>query len=582
MAFLSKPSFSFKIGITFVVLFAFIMAAVVITIRNEVERKYTRQYEETVTATLTATREEIAARHNHMRGQLKGLAEIASTENAFRLMVSGAVKYYQTPVVDFAMSHQPTMGLDALTIADWNGMILSAAHYRMDFERQFGAEIARLEEYSENSVIMSFLRQTGPFPCFTALEKVQVQGRTLYVLGGLEITPKMVQLFRGDANNAVVLALPNQTIAGSDSIDLPDIKRIDFSKKLESGIAIGVEENYSIGKITLPYVMADSTDLATLYLFHPRDELNQLLDQLANLLMIIGISGALLILILTPVLVKILLAPLEDLAEEADKLTLDNLDVNFKSGTKDETGVLADALNRMVSGLLRSRRKLASAEKKAALGELARQVNHDVKNGFLPIKNVMQHWEEVADNEPENLREVFNDRKSVVKNSLQYMEKLTRNYLRLQPKYDPERIEINQLIAGVADSFQEIPEKKISLETALSDNPLVYADRVQLQRAFENVLKNSIEAIETDGFIRISTDTQNGSVIIRWEDNGVGIPPEIHEQLFTTQITTKPDGTGIGLANVKRIVEEAAGQLHIDSEPGKGTRVNISLPLHYR
>lgn len=105
---------------------------------------------------------------------------------------------------------------------------------------------------------------------------------------------------------------------------------------------------------------------------------------------------------------------------------------------------------------------------------------------------------------------------------------------------------------------------------------------MQLRRAFENILRNAIEALPEGGRITVATDVHEQEVWISWQDNGTGIPEEIRDQLFSAHLTTKPAGTGIGLSNVKRIVEDAGGRLLIESEVGRGTDVQVILPQSLR
>jgi len=125
----------------------------------------------------------------------------------------------------------------------------------------------------------------------------------------------------------------------------------------------------------------------------------------------------------------------------------------------------------------------------------------------------------------------------------------------------------------------ELEVEKIHFElTTDTSNPSVLADKIQIRRVLENILRNAVEAIKETGKISISTELEDNLVIIKCVDTGIGIPEEIIEQLFTSNITTKKEGTGLGLANVKRIIDDLDGKLKIKSSDGKGTTVTIKLP----
>ncbi|MCY4568500.1 MAG: ATP-binding protein, partial [Candidatus Poribacteria bacterium] len=104
-------------------------------------------------------------------------------------------------------------------------------------------------------------------------------------------------------------------------------------------------------------------------------------------------------------------------------------------------------------------------------------------------------------------------------------------------------------------------------------------DSDKLKQAFMNVVLNAMEAMPQGGMLRVSTFTKHDSVRIKVEDTGVGIPEKDLEHLFEPFFTRKTGGTGLGLANVKRILEEHGGTVEVDSTPGEGTEVSLSLPM---
>jgi signal transduction histidine kinase len=190
----------------------------------------------------------------------------------------------------------------------------------------------------------------------------------------------------------------------------------------------------------------------------------------------------------------------------------------------------------------------------------------------------MQHWMEVAELEPEKLIEVFNERKLTVSESVNYLENLARGSSRLQPRRAASAVNVNQIIHDLLKSYQNLPHRRIRFLLRLHPSALcVRGDAVQLRRAFENILQNALDAVKEDGMISVSTESSNDQVLVTWNDNGAGIPDNVRRQLFQTHVTTKPEGTGQGLANVKQIVDDFGGQVTIESEPGRGTTVRFAL-----
>jgi signal transduction histidine kinase len=107
------------------------------------------------------------------------------------------------------------------------------------------------------------------------------------------------------------------------------------------------------------------------------------------------------------------------------------------------------------------------------------------------------------------------------------------------------------------------------------------ADGQKLRQVFTNVMKNALEAIppgRTDGRVVVNLFVDEDRAVVEVEDNGVGIVPEDRDKIFLPFFTTKSSGTGLGMAIVKKIVDLHNGDITLESSPGRGTRVRISLP----
>src|SRR6185295_5909442 len=105
--------------------------------------------------------------------------------------------------------------------------------------------------------------------------------------------------------------------------------------------------------------------------------------------------------------------PLADLAAKTAVLDLDRLDVRFGGGT-DEVGSLSRVLGDLTSRLRTSTTRMRDAERRATVGDLARQINHDIKNGLIPLRNVIRHLEQVEKDAPASLPSVFAERRPTV------------------------------------------------------------------------------------------------------------------------------------------------------------------------
>ena len=217
------------------------------------------------------------------------------------------------------------------------------------------------------------------------------------------------------------------------------------------------------------------------------------------------------------------------------------------------------------------------------MGDLARQVNHDIKNGLVPIRNVLRHLDQVAREEPAALPGVFEERKATLESSVAYLDTLARNYARLAPAASPGPCDVNAVVAEVLQAPRSGPPIRAQLTEAL---PPVAVDRLMLRRVIENLLGNATDAAaEREGAtVTVSTeraglDGQRSVVRVHVTDTGPGMTRGELDRAFDDFYTTKTGGTGLGLSIVRRLVLDLGGSLRIDTEPGAGTRATVEIPL---
>ncbi|TAK65005.1 MAG: ATP-binding protein, partial [Bacteroidetes bacterium] len=112
-----------------------------------------------------------------------------------------------------------------------------------------------------------------------------------------------------------------------------------------------------------------------------------------------------------------------------------------------------------------------------------------------------------------------------------------------------------------------------------NNSPIILADKEELRRAFMNIIRNSVQAMNEMGTISIRSSIEKQNAIIMVTDSGSGIAPEIRDRLFEPNFSTKTDGMGMGLAIVKKTIDDLNGTISIESEPQKGTTVSVTLPI---
>ena len=269
--------------------------------------------------------------------------------------------------------------------------------------------------------------------------------------------------------------------------------------------------------------------------------------------------------------------PLTRLAEQTAAIDLERLDHDFATDRDDEIGSLSRLLGAMTARLRSGAVRLREAERRVAMGDLARQVNHDVKNGLVPIRNVLRHLDEVAGERPQSLAELYRERRGTLESSVTYLDTLARNYARISPAPSREPCDVNALVEELVRGNDGGGRLRTALAPGL---PEVAADRLMLRRVLENLIGNALESLDGQGgTVTVATEPAAGPTVrITVADTGRGMSRDELEHAFDDFFTTKPGGTGLGLSIARRLVLDLGGALRIETAPGTGTRAVVELP----
>jgi len=229
------------------------------------------------------------------------------------------------------------------------------------------------------------------------------------------------------------------------------------------------------------------------------------------------------------------------------------------------------------------RTDLAHMNRVSILGELAASVSHELKQPIasaITNANTCVRW--LKRDQPD-VDEAIEATSRIVKDGTRATEIIDR--LRsLYKKSPPQRelVDVNEVIDEMLVLLRcEANRYSISTRTELApDLPKITADRVQLQQVFMNLIINAIEAMkDTAGELTIKTELgQGGQLLISVSDTGEGLPDEKTDQIFNAFFTTKPQGSGMGLAISRSIVESHGGRLWASANNGPGATFQLTLP----
>lgn len=219
---------------------------------------------------------------------------------------------------------------------------------------------------------------------------------------------------------------------------------------------------------------------------------------------------------------------------------------------------------------------LQNSEKLTVAGQLAAGIAHEIRNPITSIKGFIQF-----------MKSGFGEKQKyydIITSEIERIELILSELLILAKpqsiKY--ERKDIRVLLSQVMtllDSQANLNNIQFSFEFKPGATHL-YCDENQLKQVFINFIKNSIESMPEGGKITIEIFCDHDQeIVIRITDQGCGIPPEVLSKLGQPFYTTKEKGTGLGFMVSKKIIENHSGNIHVESEINKGTRIEVTLPI---
>jgi putative PEP-CTERM system histidine kinase len=244
--------------------------------------------------------------------------------------------------------------------------------------------------------------------------------------------------------------------------------------------------------------------------------------------------------------------------------------------TAEELDLLACIGDQVTSVVLNLRLadEVARARELEAFRAMSAFFVHDLKNTAaslnLTLRNLPVHFDDPS---------FRADALRVVGNAANRIDEMIARLssLRQQVSFSLLDTDLNQVVTDALGRVESLPHVELTRE--LEVLPRLRVDREQIQSVVTNLVLNAQEALGTDGRVLVRTEHRDGQVILSVSDNGCGMTPIfVKESLFRPFQSTKKKGLGIGLFQSRTIVQAHGGRLQVESEPGKGTTFQVSLP----
>jgi two-component system, NtrC family, sensor kinase len=310
-------------------------------------------------------------------------------------------------------------------------------------------------------------------------------------------------------------------------------------------------------------------------------------ERLAALLLWVSASFTVLVGLWVAWHARRLLAPLGAVTERARAVTRGDLTPQPLVASNDEIGELAATFESMVAAIARANAELLSSERLAAIGKMAAQVTHEVRN---PLSSLALNLELLEEELGERDGEVSALLESV-KLEVERLTQLTEKYLSLARRSRPDfqQEDLGSVVSeAVASAQPELAQQEIRTELEIEEGlPAAALDETQIRQVLLNLIRNAREAMSEGGELLVGVRALSSEprvdapevLEISVADSGGGMDDQTRLHLFEPFFTTKRNGNGLGLAITQEIVEAHGGKIRCERRAPRGTRFVIELPV---
>jgi signal transduction histidine kinase len=279
----------------------------------------------------------------------------------------------------------------------------------------------------------------------------------------------------------------------------------------------------------------------------------------------------------TYLLARRLLKPVDELDRAAAEIATGNYDVRVPVHGGGEIGRLAETFNSMCASLSKAREDLIRQERIATIGRLSTSIIHDLRN---PLAAIYGGAEMLVDAklsgaQVERLAANIYRASRQVQSLLQELADVTQGRAHAR-----EVCRLREVVTAAYEPLAAVAESRgVTVRIDLEEDVELPLDRSPMERVFQNLLSNAIEAMPNGGSVSVRADRRDGEIVVSVEDTGPGIPSSIADQLFEPFVTTgKKNGVGLGLALSRETVVSHGGDLWSDRKED-GARFVLRLPV---
>lgn len=455
--------------------------------------------------------------------------------------------------------------------------VVSLIHFRYEAKEYHEERLSRKENAIKEHI--EYILQTSKFPLTTKNIPRIFNGRILELS---DIHSLEVNFF--DLNGKLLLSsksyIKNKNKPKINAETLESLK--NSSKKRI--VITKIKENETYIKSSYSYIKdADFKNLAILNIPYEENsdfynqEAENFLSRYAQVFIIMFIISILISYLLSSNITK-------SISQISEKLGITQLNernqkLKLQPGNQ-EINALILAYNNMVDTLEESAQKLAQSEREHAWREMAKQVAHEIKNPLTPMRLTIQSFQRKFDiNDPKISQKLHDFSETLIQqiDTMTTVASAFSNFANM-PTQQNEQLNIVQVCKTALEIFNE---DYVAFKTSENDIFTSF-DRTQLTRIVTNLVKNANQSIPENQEIKsvvVEILKEDTNFVLKVSDNGIGISTENAAYIFEPKFTTKNSGMGLGLAIIKKIIENYNGSISFESEEEKGTLFTVKLPI---
>ncbi len=313
---------------------------------------------------------------------------------------------------------------------------------------------------------------------------------------------------------------------------------------------------------------------------HRRDILSESVERTNNISILLIVVSLLLGITGAYYITKTISNRIKEMVTAAERIAQGYFKVEIQDSRTDELTSLSQSLNKMAATLDDTFTDLE--RKNADLNQFAYVVSHDLKAPLRGIENVMSWiYEDVGDKLDPQVKQYL----EMITGRTKRMENLINGILDFsrvgRNKKPVESVNVHNMLEEIINSMA--PPKDFTIEIK-PDMPVLITERMYLEQVFANLISNAIKYHDRqNGHIEIGVNSEDKFYTFYVKDDGPGIEQEYHERIFIIFQTLKErdafESTGVGLAIVKKIIEDKGGSIWVESEPGKGATFFFTWPV---